>query len=329
LDRLKAEAPRAEDLLRLCAFLAPDDLPRGLLAEHPDALPDALAAAVADRLAFQQMVRVLRCYSLVTVTADAISVHRLVQTVVRYGLAAEQAAVWAEAAVRLIRAGFPQEADDVGSWPTAARLLPHALSATDHASELGTDPTATAGLLHEAGGYLWGRAEHAQAKTLLERALSIREIQLGPDHLDTATSLANLATVLRDRANLNDARTLSERALAIRETRLGADHPDTAQSLNNLATILASQGDPDGARPLHERALRIREARLGTDHPETANSLNNLALVLADQGDLDGARALHERALGIREARLGADHPDTARSREDLALVESALDEKP
>ncbi len=321
LDRVKNEAPAAQDLLCLCAFLAPDDLPRGLLADYHDQLPEPLAAALGDRVGFQQVLGALRRYSLATVTPETISVHRLVQAVVRHGLDPERARGWAAAAVGLVRAAFPDEPEDVETWPTAARLLPHALAATDHASTLGADLTATSGLLHEAGRYLWGRAEHAQAKTLHQRALAIREAHLGPDHLGTAYSHANLATVLSDTGDLDGARMHHQRALAIYEASLGADHTHTATSLRSLASVLRAQGDLDGARALHQRALAIFEARLGADHPDTADSCNNLANVLADQGDLDGARALYERALAVREARLGADHPDTAESCNNLANV--------
>ena len=285
LDRLKTEAPAAEDLLSLAAFLAPDDLPRGLLTDHPNRLPGPLAAAVGDRLEFGQVLGALRRYSLATVTPEAIGVHRLVQAVVRHALDPEQARGWAAAAVGLVLAAFPEEAEDVGAWPTAARLLPHALAATDHADGLGADPTATATLLHEAGRYLWGRAEHTQAKTLHKRALSIREAQLGPDEVDTAYSHANLGLVLRALGDLDGARTHLARALAIDEARLGADHPTTAWSLGNLAAVLRAQGDLDGARALHERALAIREARLGADHPDTVRSREDLAAAEAALDD--------------------------------------------
>jgi NB-ARC domain len=78
LDRIAIETPPAQDLLSLCAFLAPDDLPRSLLAEHPGELPGPLANAVYDRVGFQQALGALRRYSLATVTAEAVSVHRLV-----------------------------------------------------------------------------------------------------------------------------------------------------------------------------------------------------------------------------------------------------------
>jgi tetratricopeptide (TPR) repeat protein len=314
LDRVRTEAPLAEDLLALAAFLAPDDLPRAVLAEHADALPKPLAAAVGDRLELPQVLRALRRYSLATVTSDTLSVHRLVQAVVRYALDPALARMWAAAAVGLVRASFPDQAHDVEAWPAAARLLSHALAATDHADLLGADPPATAGLLEDAGRYLTGRAEHTQAKTLHERALSIRETELGPHDPDTADSHQNLGVVLRELGDLKAARTHHERALAIFEARLGPAHPRTATSLQNLARDLHLQGDLDGSRALHERALAIREARLGPDHPDTAFSLNNLAAVLHDQGDLDGAGPLVQRALAIREARLGPDHPLTAAS---------------
>ena len=41
LDRVRA-TPAAQELLSLCAFLAPDDVPRPLLREHAEALPEPL-----------------------------------------------------------------------------------------------------------------------------------------------------------------------------------------------------------------------------------------------------------------------------------------------
>jgi tetratricopeptide (TPR) repeat protein len=323
LDRVRATIA-AQELLSLCAFLAPDDIPRALLPERAEVLPEPLRGAVARRLAYNQAISAIGRYSLVTVTAEAISAHRLVQAVVRHGLNAQAAREWTTAAVRLVGAGFPEEAEDVKVWPIAARLLPHALAATDHAAALGADPTATSKLLHQAGRYLWGRAEHIQAKTLHQRALEIRETYLGADHLVTAQSLHNLGLVLQELGDLDGARTRHRRALQIREAHFGPDHPQAANSLNQLGRVLYAQGDLDGARPLLERALRIREEQLGADHPQTASSLNQLGRVLYAQGDLDGARPLLERALRIREAQLGADHPDTAESLNDLALALAA-----
>jgi tetratricopeptide (TPR) repeat protein len=240
LQQLRQQAPAAEDLLVLCAFLAADDIPRPLPAEHAARLPERLAATVADPLAYQQMVAALRRYSLVKTGTDVLSVHRLVQAVVRERLDPNQRRQWATAALRLVRAAFPTEPADPAAWPAAARLLPHALAVTDHAMTLGIDPETTAWLLAEAGVYVFVRADYPQARELHERALVMREACLGADHPDTATSLSNLARVLYEQGDLDGARTLYERALAIYQARLGSDHRDTVQSHERLAAVVAA-----------------------------------------------------------------------------------------
>jgi tetratricopeptide (TPR) repeat protein len=329
LWRLRAEAPAAEDLLAVCGFLAPDDIPRSLLVEHATVLPERLQQAVTDRLAYGRMLGALGRYGLVTVTKDSLAVHRLVQAVIREGVNQQAKRQWARAAVRLVLAAFPDDSHDVRGWPRCARLLPHALIATDHARTLAADPAATAGLLNEAGRYLWSRTELRQARQLLETALTMREDRYGPDHPDVAQSLNNLGNVLRELGELSAARTYLERALAIFEARLGPDSPRVGNSLSNLGFVLHDLGDLAAARDAHQRALAIRTTQLGSDHRDTAYSHNNLGAVLRDQGELSAARSHLERALTIFEARLGPDHPDVAMSLDNLGLVLAELGELP
>ncbi len=86
VDRLRTEEPRAVDLLNLCAFLAPEAIPRRLLTEHHAALPLDLGEAVADPLRLNRLLGALRRYSLVEVTGEALSFHRLVQAAARDAL---------------------------------------------------------------------------------------------------------------------------------------------------------------------------------------------------------------------------------------------------
>ncbi|HEY2958092.1 MAG TPA: FxSxx-COOH system tetratricopeptide repeat protein [Actinomycetota bacterium] len=318
LERLRVQAPAAEDLLVLCAFLAPDDIPRSLAADHAELLPEQLAGVAGDRLAYQQTIAALRRYSLLTSSGESLTVHRLVQAVVRQQLDGEQTRQWASTALRLVHAATPHDTDDP-VWPDYTRLLAHMLAvSSDAAASL--EPERTVTLLTLAGGYLRYRAEFDQAHQALKRAVQIAQARLGADDLITARSLNGLANVLHDRGDLAGARPLYERALAIRETHLGPDHPSTARSLDNLARVLRDQGDLAGARTRFERALTIFEASLGPEHPATAENLNYLATVLHAQGDVAGARRLYERSLAIREARLGSDHPYAAHSLTNLAF---------
>ncbi len=311
----------AGELLTMLSFLAPEATPPALLGDHPAQLPRRLRRVVGDRDSLHRAVAALERFSLVTIAEQGWGVHRLVQAVLRQGLSRRQVRRWATVAVRLLARAFPDDFADPATWPTCAELLPHVLAVTKTAEALGIERQATARVLNDAAGYLWRRAELAEATALVERALAIDEAAYGPNHPEVATDLNNLGAILRAQGDLDGARSLHERALRIREARLGADHPTTARSLNNVAVGLSDQGDLNHARSLFERSLAIDEAAYGPNHPEVATDLNNLGTVLLAQGDLDGARSLHERALAIFEARLGPDHPEVATDLNNLGTV--------
>jgi tetratricopeptide (TPR) repeat protein len=282
-----------------------------LLTDHPEVLSKLLATAVRDRLAFQQALGALRRYSLVAVTDQTVSMHRLVQRVTRDALTTSEQDIGATVALRLVLARFPEDTENSDQWPLAAGLLAHALTVVSRPAPYVTDPEATANLLNRVGKYLWARADYRQAKEICLRALSSAEAQFGANHLITAQCVHNLAHVLHSQDELDHERTLFERAMAIFEAQLGIEHPSTVHILGNLGELLISQGDLDQARSLLQRALALHES--ADPHPGAiANVLTHLGRISADQGDINRALALHGRALALREALLGPGHPLTA-----------------
>jgi tetratricopeptide (TPR) repeat protein len=307
------DSPAGADLLNLCAYLAPDDIPRDLLGEEARHLPGSLAEAAA----------ALRRYSLIEVSGDAWSVHRLVQAVARDRLTEEARRNWARAAVQIVDSAFPSgdAPQDGRTWSVCARLLPHALAVAGHAEALHVASEATGRLLNQAGLYLWGRSEFAEAKAALERALAIFEKVLGADHPNMATLVNNLGSVLQALGDLAGARAAYERALAIDEAAYDPHHPNVASDVNNLASVMYDLGDLAGARAAYERALAIGEAAFGPHHPNVATAVNNLGKVLLALGDLAGARAAYERALAIDEAAFGPHHPNVVTDLSNLGSV--------
>jgi hypothetical protein len=106
LDRVHQEAPAAEALLSLCAFLAPE-IPRRLPREQPQVLPEELARTVSDALVYNRTLAVVGRYSLASVSPTLVELHRLVQTVIQARLGEDGERRWAELAVSLLRASFP------------------------------------------------------------------------------------------------------------------------------------------------------------------------------------------------------------------------------
>jgi tetratricopeptide (TPR) repeat protein len=326
LDRIRDDekCPEAAALFTLCAFFGPDRIPLEMVWSGADYLPEPLAAALRDDLKVNGALSALLRYSLVVVEGSGkdrvVSVHRLLQEVTRERLTEGEKTRWATAALRIVHQAFPDNGEDVRTWPSCGQLAPHAVAVLDYVEPREIEQEVTARLLNQLARYAYGRAEYATAEPLLQRALAIREKALGLDHPDTAASLNDLAVLYRDQGRYKEAEPLYERALAIREKALGPDHSSTATSLNNLAMLYRNQGRYEEAEPLYQRALAIREA-LGPDHPHTASSLNNLAALYDDQGRYKEAEPLYRRALAIWEKALGPDHPDTATSLNNLALL--------
>jgi tetratricopeptide (TPR) repeat protein len=314
IKHVEAEAPASVDLLKLCAFLGPEDIPRSLLTDGKEHLPEQLRERVADELKMNKAIEALRHYSLVDIDMDksSLSVHRLVQAVVRDRLGEDESKVWAEAAVAVVNEVFPYDRDDVRTWEECARLLPHALATTAYIEELEVMSGNAGGLLNVVGIYLAGRAQHIEAKSALERSLSIKGVVYGQENAQFTAGLTNLGNVLRELGALQGAKGHLERALAIDEQVFGPDHEKVAVDATSLGLVLRELGDLQGAKAHLERALAIGEKALSPNHPHVASLINNLTSVLQDLGDFDGAKTHLERALVISESVLGPDHPTIA-----------------
>jgi tetratricopeptide (TPR) repeat protein len=320
LDRVNQEAPVAEALLSLCAFLAPE-IPRELPGEQPQVLPEELAQAVSDPLVYNRMLAVVGRYSLAAVTPTSLGVHRLVQAVIQARLGKQRERRWAEIAVGLLRTSFPNDTWEVATWPACERLLSHVLAAAGHAERLEVAGEQAGWLLDRATNYLHERGQYRQARPIAERALRVTEAALGAAHREVAWRYDGLGAVLRHLGDLAGARMQYERAVAIAEAALGPDDEDVAKWRSNLGLVLQDLGDLEGARVQVERALAISEAALGPDHWHVAVRRGNLSDLLRKLGDLNGARVQVERALAIGEAALGPDHPSVAAWRNILGGV--------
>jgi tetratricopeptide (TPR) repeat protein len=294
-EHVEKKNPAAADLLRLCAYLAPDAIPETILTKGAKHLGDLLAPVAADAFLFAQAIEALRAYSLLTrdPRARTLSVHRLVQAVLRDTLPIEAAQQWKQRAVLAVSAARP-DVTDVTQWPACERWLPHALLCATWIEQEPISSPEAALLLNDAGYYLNERGRYREVEPLYQRGLAIYEQQLGPKHPHTATSLNNLALLYHTQGKYELAEPLYQRALAIREQLLGAEHPDTAQSLNNLAGLYRAQGNYELAEPLYQRAISIAEQTLGDEHPNTQAGRRNYVGLLRAMGREEEARRMEE-----------------------------------
>jgi tetratricopeptide (TPR) repeat protein len=308
----------AKQLLNLCAFFAPDNLPCDWFTEASEFLPQPLQSDVNDELRYADVRTLLAKYSLIKIDDNRrIHMHRLLQDVVR-ATRIDKPEIWANCGVQILnKLRYP-------NFSTAAlrskfmEIMPHIVAVIGHVA---SETTEIANLYVFLGYGLNELANYPEALEYYKKALAIREKVLGESHPSTATTYNNIALIYVNQGNYPEALAYFEKALAIFEKVLGKEHPSTATSYNNIASVYKNQGRYPEALAYYKKDLAICEKVLGKEHPSTATSYNNIASVYYNQGNYPKALAYFEKALAICENVLGKEHPSTATTYNNIASV--------
>ncbi|HET8840119.1 MAG TPA: FxSxx-COOH system tetratricopeptide repeat protein, partial [Ktedonobacteraceae bacterium] len=264
-QRVAQHYPAAFDLLRCCAFVAPDDIPEEFLAAEISHLEQEIGLFAAGPGQLDRMCATLRRFSLVQRHPETrtLSIHRLVQAVLVESMDEQEQAQWQRQAITALNALFPQVTYE--AWGQCERLLTHALACANTISVQRSNQDL-AEVLQKAADYLCERAQYELAEPLYQRTLQISEQTLGLEHPAISSPLSGLARLYREQGKYEQAEPFYQRALQISEQALEPEHPDIGMLLTNQALLYWRQGKYELAEPLHQRALSLLEQALGPMH---------------------------------------------------------------
>ncbi|WP_125689715.1 tetratricopeptide repeat protein [Amycolatopsis sp. WAC 04169] len=312
LDKL-SDTPLAGKLLRQFAWYASSGIPRQLLgsgASEPDQ---------------HRALGRLAAYSMISLDATSITVHRLVQAVSRtpdpedrhrQAVDIEQAhhdAVTAlTAAVRDADYYLPT------NWPAFTMVLPHAWALFDRTADT-SDTEQICALADRLGHFLDEHGDNTRAVTLFTRAVAGRLRLLGADHPDTLSAQDHLGHAYLSAGDLKHAIPLLEANLDARIRILEYKDPDILTSRQNLANAYAEAGDLPRAIRLAKVNLDAAKEVLDPDDPEILITLSSLAYLYMLMRNYEGAIRLYEEVLQRAERKLDVDHPDLLTYRSNLA----------
>ena len=129
-EKMVQASAAAAALLRLCAFLHPDEIPETLFIEGASELGPVLQPVAQDEFALSAAIAELRRYSLIKREPEskALHIHRLVQAVIRDQMHEEKQKTEIERVARMLNLGFteqPPSITDIVAWPLHQMYLPH------------------------------------------------------------------------------------------------------------------------------------------------------------------------------------------------------------
>jgi tetratricopeptide (TPR) repeat protein len=273
--------------LALAAHLAPDAIPRSLF----DVVIDP--GVPLERKRLRDACNALARFSLATVDDDTVSVHRLLQKVVRDDARARGDTSAVNRAVAALEHAFPTDPSDTARWPRSEQLLAHVIALADAAADVSDTAAQVIELLNRACLYLsWAEAGHrglALAQRTVKQATSI----LGAEHPSRLTARHREAFAYQQTGRVPEAIAIYEPLLAQRARILGAEHPNTLTTRNNLAAAYHAAGCGPEAIAIYEPLLAQRARILGAEHPNTLTTRHNLAAAYHAAGrDAEAAAVL-------------------------------------
>lgn len=338
-QKIEEKNPAAAELLRLCAFLAPDAIAEEILTEGASAFGPVLAPVAADAFLLNQAIEILLAYSLVRRDpgGKTLSIHRLVQAVLLDSLSEQEKVQWIERIItamdqifpRIMRQIFPSSSEDVQQENAAQspffqgeRLVPHIFTSIKQVVSWTAIPQdlaySLAHLLKALAFYLNVHPRPTEAISLYEQILRI----LKPDNLLSIFLIQEgLATLYQTKGKYREAELQLLSILQAAEPIPEALSSWKANLLNSLAICCQCQGRYEEAAQLLQRARLVRGEREAPPTLDEASSIYNQAIVLKNLGRYEEAERLHLQVLHLREQALGSNHPDVAVSLSSLAVL--------
>jgi serine/threonine protein kinase len=331
-QQVERESAAAADFLRLCAFLAPDDIPVALIQRGQALLPEPLRACVLDAATFDACIATLRKFSLITAEGAALSLHRSVQLATRERLCADEHARWALISLAVVEAAYPRN-PSVGDYrPECARFLPHALVTLAYEHTGHAALAVAARLRCHAGLYLSARGSHLAAWDLLQQALAQLEAESQPDVIQIVSARRELGLLLYALGEADAAREQLEHGLRAVSAAHGGEELGAELQLS-LAWVQRARGDfRAGAAAAHTALTYIRGSAHADDQLAAA-ALSIAARCHFGSGELAAAHSCMNAALEILGRIRTPEHPldcgtwlDIAQLQYDSGKFRAALD---
>jgi hypothetical protein len=327
LELLRERSPASARLLDLCSVMAPEVSLDLVYSRVMAEVLEEFDPALVEPLILGRVVQEANKLNLVTLDPAArhLVMHRVVQTVVRNRMSAEERAEARADVQQILVAARPRrDVDDPAAWSRYQLLWPHlesaevASSANERVRQLIIDRVRYIYVFRDFDRGLaegndavrtWEEMRAATDDPAVDQALLTQLLQLK----------YNVGNILLVQSRFDESRGLHTEVHGEQIKALGRDHPHTLMTAGSLAADLRALGLYRDALELDERTRPAWVALYGDDHLWSLRAANNLAVSYRLTGDVRAALQLDRDTLARSQVALGDEHPLTLSLARNLA----------
>jgi hypothetical protein len=290
--QLRQQSPQALELLRCCAFVGPEPIPREVFRPFAQQSATGMDALLADPIELSTAISVLGRFALVKMDGPYITVHRLIQALLRAELDPGEQGRYRQDAHSILAAGAPGNPSDANSWPRYRDLVAHVGSLTTDLAHC--QVRAHRGFALSVVRYLYVYGDFASCRAFAERFIEQWTEDSGPTDEHVLDANRHLGNALREVGEAARAGEIIETTLRRAEQVLEPRDPLTMDLRNAFGADLRARGDFKGALALDEETRALHDDVFGPTACQTLRVMNNLALDYGLSSRYVEARELHK-----------------------------------
>jgi tetratricopeptide (TPR) repeat protein len=190
----KISSQVSKDLLNVISFFAPNKIPVRIFEEGKECLPNSIKTDIENKFKAKKIYKELDKYSLIRCENNYISIHKLLQEVIRLTI---EHTNWYKYAFDIVYNSFNYDYNNQATWEASIEIVPHILSITDYTYNNGFEKENTAYLFNEVAFLYYNQGKYEEAEPLYIQSLKIYEKVLGASHPNTKIIRGNLDDLLK------------------------------------------------------------------------------------------------------------------------------------
>jgi tetratricopeptide (TPR) repeat protein len=276
VDKARQQLPEAQELLRCCAYFGPDPIPRDAFRSGTNLIGTQISELMDDPIQLARAIRVLGRFALVNISEGAVTVHRLIQALLRGGLDDVEQERYRHYVHLILAAAAPEDPAEDRQWPRFRELLPHVTSeATDLARC--TDPRVRAFVLNMMR-FLYLSGDRASFEQITTQFIGRWTADSGADDVSVLTAQRHIGDFLRRLGRYQEAYQRVEETLGAARVALGESDRLTLALRGGFGGDLRARGDFAAALEFDEQTRALDDEVFGPSDPQTLRMVSNLAI---------------------------------------------------
>jgi tetratricopeptide (TPR) repeat protein len=314
LFRLKQQHPAVIPILYACAYLAPDDIPVVWLETGLAGPETTKGAYMLGKFTLQEVqtaILALQRHALLQRgTSEMLSIHRLVQQVIRHQSTATEQYSQFQRVLQWLNTANPDQNNSLETERAWQAFLPHLEALLEcHRQSKYTEDVEWATLLHKIGRIeLYLLVQYKKSFEAFKRAFAVLQARSAEDPYQTTEIMKDLGVVYTEQGKYSEGQKLLENALQL--AGITGSQRLIGGVLRSLGDLSTKVGKYEHAQGLYFRALKVQEAEAaqGRDYHQLAATLMNLSILYDEMYNFEAQRNILEYALQIDEMLYGKDH---------------------